>query len=349
MKVFRFCALLFVACGLSITALPIAAAPLPRAHIVLPNTISVDPAAGTVTLPLNRGKAGGKTVWYIVTDSSNQADAQKRGATYAPILGNLGTGCSVCVGKASETNGAITYPGAPDFGPKRSYVASATGFPPTSAAPGAKAGRGYTPFLKIGDAVINAPIVATGIGTFDVTIHTNTADRVVAIDTQKKTVTLALVHGFFGGKRVVYLSTEASDPGAAAVERATFVPALKPKAGVVPIDVVANGSHQGLGFVALHGNLSADATSADVASLKSPLNILATFPSGPTAGAYSPLWNVEVVAWKSKVLAAHGDRILKSIADISAAGAQVTGPTGKPVGPVGFVVNCPVIAFVDAP
>ncbi len=138
-------------------------------------------------------------------------------------------------------------PGAPAFGPKRSYVASATGFPPTSAMPGATAGSGYTPFLKIGSAIVNAPIVATGNGPFDVRTHADTEDRVVAIDTVKKTVTLALVKGFFDGKRVVYLSTEASDPGAATVERATYVPALKARAGIVPIDVVANGSRQGLG------------------------------------------------------------------------------------------------------
>lgn len=326
---------------------PAYAAPLARANIVLPSTISVDPAAGTATLPLHRGTAAGKTVWYIVTDSSDRSDAQKRGAIFAPLLANVGNGCSACLGKATESNASIAFPGAPDFGPKRSYVVSATGFPPASAAPGASAGKGYTPFLKIGNAVVNAPIVAVGDANFDVRQHTNTQDRVVAIDTAKKTVTLALAKGFFGGKRIVYLSTEASDPGAATVERATFVPALKPTSGIVPIDVVANGSHQGLGFVALHGNLSADATAANARGLGSSMNVLSTFPAGATAAAYSPLWNVEVVAWKPAATRAGRDIVLKSVADISQVSELTTGPTGKPVGPVGFVVNCPVIAFVD--
>jgi hypothetical protein len=335
--------------GALLTLAPVSAAPLPRANIILPNTISVDPAAGIVTLPLQRGTAHGTTVWYIITDSSDRTDARRRGAVFAPLLAAVGTGCGACVRDAVESHGAIAFPGAPQFGPKRSYVASATGFPPASAAPGAIAGSGYTPFVRIGGAVVNAPIVATGDGPFDVRNHTNTEDRVVAIDRAKKTVTLALVKGFFGGRRVVYLSTEASDPGAASVERATYVPALKATGGIVPIDVVANGSHQGLGFVALHGNLGLPATAADVATLGSALNVLSTFPSGPTAAAYSPLWNVEVIAWKSAALAAHRDRVLKSLADVGSVASDTSGPGGKPIGPVGFVVNCPVIAVVDGP
>lgn len=341
-----FTSALFAIIG--ITA-PASAAPLARANIVLPNTISVDPAVGVVTLPLHRGTAAGKTVWYIVTDSSDKADAQTRGAIFAPLLANVGNGCAGCIGGATESNGSLAFAGAPDFHPQRAYVASAAGFPPASAAPGATATNHYTPFVKVGNAVINAPIVAVGEGDFDVTHHTNTQDRVLAIDITNKTVTLALAKGFFGGKRIVYLSTEASDPGAATVERATFVPALEPKSGFVPIDVVANGAQQGLGFVALHGNLSEDATAANAATLGSAMNVLSTFPVGATAAAYSPLWDVQVIAWKATASANQRDTILKSLADVSRASAQTSGPDGKPVGPVGFVVNCPVIAYVDAP
>jgi hypothetical protein len=329
-----------------LSAHPAAATPLPRTHLVLPSAIAVDDAAGIVTLPLHRGTAAGKTVWYIVTDSSSAADARNRKANLAPLLANLGDGCSGCVRDAVETNGSIAFPGAPNFAPTRGYVASATGFPPTSAAPGATADATYTPFVRIGGAVVNAPIVATGDGPFDVTTHANTQDRVVAIDTAKHTVTLALAKGFFNGKRVDYISTEASDPGAAAIERATYVPALAAKAGIVPIDVVANGTKQGLGFVALHGNLALDATLANAATLGSAMNVLSTFPS---AAAYSPLWDVDVVAWKPAVLAAHGDRVLTGTADLAAASAAVTGADGKAIGRAGFVVNCPVVAYVDAP
>ena len=63
---------------------------LSRAKIVLPNTISVDVAAQTVTLPLLRGHAAGNTIRYIVADSSNEADAKRRGAIYASLIANIG-------------------------------------------------------------------------------------------------------------------------------------------------------------------------------------------------------------------------------------------------------------------
>jgi len=320
------------------------AAPLPANHIVLPSAISVDPSAGTVVLPLHRGTAGSQTVWYIVTDSSNAADARKRGAIFAPLLAGLRTGCSACVRSATEHAGSIAFQGAPDFTPARVFRPGPTGFPPAAASPGALAGAQYTPFVALGSAVVNAPIVATGDGPFDVVTHRNTQDRVVAIDTAKRTVTLLLVNGFANGKRVVYISTDASDPGASAIERATYVPGLKAQGGFIPIDVVANGSHQGLAFVALHGNLAAQATANNAATLGSSLNVLSAFPTGAAASAYSPLWNVVVVAWKPGAK----QSVLTSTAAVAAHGADLTGPGGKPIGPVGFVVNCPVVGYLDS-
>ncbi len=323
-----------------------AAAGLPRDHIVLTSAIAVDATAGTATLPLHRGTAAGKTVWYIVTDSSDKADAAKRGVVYAPLLAQVGDGCANCLHATTETGGALRYAGAPNFGLERVFKPGATGFPPAAAVPGATAGPGYSPFVKLGAVVLNAPIVATGDAPRDVTTHHDTADRVVAIDPVAKTVTLVLARGFAGGKRVLYLSTEASDAGAAAIERATFVPSLAAKAGTIPIDVVANGTKQGLGAVALHGHLDRPASAAGAASLGSPLNVLASFPTGGGAAAYSPLWNAVVLVWKPAVLGAHQDVVLTSPADIAAHDADLTGPGGKPVGPVGFVVNCPVVAYV---
>ena len=115
----------------------------------------------------------------------------------------------------------------------------------------------------------------------------------------------------------------------------------------MPIDVVANGSRQGLAFVALHGNLSLPATAANVAGWAPRSTCFSTFPAGPTAAAYSPLWNVQVVVWKSSALATHRDRVLTSLAEVGSVASETSGPGGKPIGPVGFVVNCPVIAVID--
>jgi hypothetical protein len=345
----RTAALLATLATLTGLVLPAASSPLPRANIVLANTIAVDPDAGTVTLPLHRGTAGGKTVWYIITDSSDRADAQRRGALFAPLLARAGSLCDACVQRAVERDGAIAFPGAPDFAPVRGYTPGSAGFPPTAAHPGATADSHYTPFVKLGDVVINAPIVATGDGPFDVTGHTNTQDRVVAIDPARKTVTLALAKGFALGKRVLYISTEASDPGAATIERATYVPSLKPKAGWVSIEVVTNGTHQGLAWLGLTGHLNEDASAANVASLASSMNVLSTLPTGNTKIAYSPLWNVDFVSWKPAVLAAHGDTVLTSEAQVAQHQSDLTAIDGGQIGPAGVFVNCPVVAYVDLP
>src|SRR5437660_582114 len=54
---------------------------------------TLDTKAGTVTLPLFKGRTrSGGAVWYIVTESSNKADAAKRGVNWSPKLRNaLGT------------------------------------------------------------------------------------------------------------------------------------------------------------------------------------------------------------------------------------------------------------------
>jgi hypothetical protein len=321
------------------------AEPLPRTHIVLPSTISVDPQQHTVVLPLHRGTAHGKTVWYVVTDSSDRADAAKRHANYAPALASVGANCADCVASVTETGGSFAFPGAPDFSNDRGYVSRATGFPPTSAAPGGTAGNDYTPFVRVGTAIVNAPIVATGERDFDVVTHRNTQDRVLAIDTVKKTVTLLTAEGFANGKRVEYLSTEASDPGAASIERATYVKHLAAAVGV-PIFAIANGKHQGLSFDALHGGLEREASLADSASLLSPDNVLSSFPTGAAAAAYTPLWNANVSVFANDAAAEHVVRSADEIQTLADA-KTLTGPGGKAFGPAGFVVNCPVIAYVD--
>ncbi len=312
------------------------AATEPGSAFFFKSIVSVDGAKHTVTLPLHRGLAKGETVWYIVTDASDASVARKQGVDYAPDIAKLG---GAAIAKARTTAGIVAFPGAPDFSPERSYVAGATGFPPKSAKPGGVADDAYSPFVEVDgrEGVLNAPIVATGDGPFDVTTHSNTEDRVVAIDTANNTVTLVLARGFVDGKPVFYLSTEASDPIAASVERATYVPRLAKagSAGAIPIGVLANGPQigsgvQGLAYLALKTPLGDDATAANAADIGSPFNVLSLAPdiANPYAeNGYSPLWSVFVV----------GDaqaKRLTSYADVA--------PIAKPVG---FVVNCPAIAF----
>lgn len=311
---------------------------LAASMLFVKSVLSVDTTAHTATFPLHHGTAGGASVWYVLTDASDANVAKAKGLVYAPDLVNLGDAAIV---DATQSGGDPVFAGAPDFSPARSFVAGTSGFPPASAAPGATAGAGYSPFVRIAGTpgVLNAPIVATGDGPFDVEHHTNTHDRVVAIDLAKHTVTLALARGFVDGKPIYYLSTEASDPVAASVERATYVPALAKAAAAaeIPIGVVVDGpidpkAAQGLKYLTLHTPLAADATAANAATIGSPFNVLSLAPDleHPYAeNGYSPLWSVQVVG-------APQNTRHTTYADIAGL-----------VKPAGFAVNCPAIAFGD--
>lgn len=310
---------------------PSQAAPLSRSMFTITSALSIDTTNHTVTLPIYSQSVGGKTAWYIVTDASNAAVAKKYGVNYAPSIAELGN--DAIVSFESRTG--------PDFSPSRTYVASEGGFPPKSATPGSTADTAYSPFVRIAGTpgVLNAPIIAVGDGNFDVTTHSNTEDRVIAIDTEKKTATLGLARGFFNDKPVYYLSTEASADVPASVERATFDAVLaKAKAAAeIPIGVVVNGpqtgpSPQGLAFLALRTPLGDDATVANASTIMSSFNVLSLAPNlkKPYAdNAYSPLWNVMVVG------ATQTKRLTKY--------SQIA-PIAKGAG---FVVNCPVVAYGD--
>jgi hypothetical protein len=57
--------------------------------------------------------------------------------------------------------------------------------------------------------------------------HKLVHDKVVKISPKEGTVTLALTARFSFAKPILYLRTEANDPAVAALEGATFAPALK--------------------------------------------------------------------------------------------------------------------------
>ena len=334
----------------SAVALPAAAAPLDPAKIVLPSAIGVDLAANTVTLPLHRGTARGRTVWYVLTDASDRAAASRLGILYAPLLANIGAGAQA----ASGSPDALVFSGGVDFTPQRSVALDAYGAV-GDATPGSVGDAAYSPFVRAGEIVYNAPIVAAGEHPADVTTHADTLDRVVAIRTGADAqVTLLLARGYAHGKRIAYISTDASAAGPAAIERSTFAPLLAKAASGsrIPIYVFFDGSNgadgQGIAFSALHGGLTADATPANAASLGSPLNLPATFPGDPGDG-YTPLWGVEPAIWTAAAVAGGSARRVTRIDEITDAAARglITAPDGGPLGIAPISVNCPIVAFTE--
>ena len=322
---------------------------LPREKLVLESALQVDLTHDTVRLPLYKGTANGKTVWFVLTEASDLGLAHNSGLNYAPKLANIAVGCTECVqvvtldSPTADENkfgpAVVHFVGAPDFSPTRKLVPGPNGFPPASFQPGAVAGPGYSPFIRIAgsDVVYNAPIVATGDGPFDVTTHTNTGDRVLVIHIAPASppsqfleswVDLLLVKGFDAGQPILYLSTDAGDPLASVLERSTFVPALAKAAYNGGDDFLGssrerlfgflNGqtginNEQAQGFVHLvkDGHASEDASASNTAlidALRKGGDLLNVFGDFPTlkdprhSQAYSPLWDAQLGQWTQKAI-----------------------------------------------
>jgi hypothetical protein len=322
---------------------------LPRSHLTLESAIQVDLSRESVRLPLYRGSAGGQTVWYVLLDASDAGAAHDLGVNYAPKLANIGIGCPDCVQTVtldspspSENRfgqAVVDFAGAPDFSPTRIAEPGPNGFPLASFQPGAVAGPGYSPFIRIAGSptVYSAPIVATGDGPFDVVHHTNTGDRVLGVHVAgpsapgqyaESWVDLLFVKGFDAGRPIVYISTDAGQPLTAVLERSTYVPALDAAAYNGGDDFLGSARERLFGFVNgqtgednkesqgfVHliedGHASEDASAGNTAfidALRNGGDLLNVFGDFPTlkdprhAEAYSPLWDAQLGLWTQKAV-----------------------------------------------
>lgn len=297
---------------------------------------AVENTDGTVTLPLYRGTSKGQTVWYLLLDSSDGGDADRLGINRAQKLA-LARG-TTAVQKVKVVGGVIDFPASVDFTPTRDVVPDpVTGFPPLRAVPGAVGEWGYSPLIEMPDGTIrNAPQVAN---------HTGQADKIRAFGANNASVRYEVSPGFANGKAVSYVSTDASDPGVAALENVTFAPALNaaPFAG-------GDGTNSSRATLVAFVNGQTGAGNPQRQGLNSalldglaPLNLLFWTPN---QGRYSPLWDVHPGAWTAAAIGAgrnlrQTDRSeLRNLVDAG----LVTGPGGGRFGPGGFVVNCPIIS-----
>src|SRR5215213_2340505 len=286
---------------------------LPPSKHVLSSTIQVNLTKHFARLPLRKGTyTDGKitrNVWFILTDVSDQTLATQIGLNFAPKLANAPVGCPGCVQvlnvPANITQAqSVQFKGIPDFSPPRMLVPGPKGFPFLTGQAGAKAGPFYTPYLQpAGTGIVyNGTIVAVGDGAFDVTTHTNTHDRVLAIDTTNMTVDLLMIRAFSAGKEVIYLGLESSSEEAAILERATFTPVLaglpfpdgefRTDGARAALFAFANGQTgtssppaQGLNHLVIDGHNAEDASLSNTALLAAlrngcdARNVLDVFPT----------------------------------------------------------------------
>lgn len=319
----------------------------------IPAALNIDVAHETVTLPLHKGSTrDGRSVWYVVTESSDQADASRRGVNYAnKMLNALGT---VAVQNARIDDDGLVFDGTVDFGLTYVLVPGPNGFPPAQFAPGAKGDAKYSPMVQLvtgGEGgkvhgtglVLNAPQVANDTGR---------SGSVVAIDYDRRTVTLNLLGGWVDGQFTLYLHTDSSSELVAALEHSTYTPNLDAAPGIAndeppsaraSISPVVNGirgdanpMRQGLESALLGGG--------------DPFNVAQEQPSDPVH--YTPIWDVTPVAWTDAAIAAglrvqlHSQDAIRTQAQ---AGNIVSALPGTPnvglggINAIGAISNCPII------
>ena len=201
----------------------------------LVSAVAIDQVNHTATLPLFQGEAPhlGR-VWFILTESSNLADAERLGINWSPKLANaLGTpavqpatledgGGHSQFGRNSDVN----FSAGVNFSGQRLVVPGPDLFPVDPATHAGPVGqRGYSPLFTFGDGVVfNGAEIANRTG-----VH----QKVLSLDLHKRQAVVRLTAGFYLGRNVLYLSTESSVTQIAALENATYAPVLAsaPQAG----------------------------------------------------------------------------------------------------------------------
>ena len=299
-------------------------------------TSATEHADDTATFPVYRGRSGGREVWFIVLDSSDGDEAKRLRVNQSQKLANA-RGTPAVQQVSVDGSGVVHFPATVDFAPNRVVVPGPNGFPPLAAEPGAVGEIGYSPLIQFPNGVIlNAPHVANASGR---------ADKVRDLDPVRFTVRMELTRGFQGGRGVRYLSTDASDPGVAALENVTWAPALMhaPSAG-------ADGTNSSRAALAAFVNGQTGAANPQRQGLNSalldglsPLNVLFW---NPKQGRYSPLWDVHPAQWSAAAVAAGQNTRQTDFGQVEnlAQKGVITGPGGAAFGAPNLVVNCPIVS-----
>ena len=351
-------------------------------RITMSSLLEVNLTRSFATLPLYEGTFDGESVWYVITDVSNEGLAEELGVNFAPRLANITEGCPGCAQQVESTDGIlgrgeVAFEGTVDFSPERVLVPGESEFPPERAEPGAIADANYSPFVQIegSDVVYNAPIVATGDGPFDVIDHADTHDRLMGIDPGGMTADLLFVRAFSHGEDIFYFSFDGSTPQQAVLERGTFTPVL----GGSPFANASDhpGGARSAIFTFLNGQTGAESPPAqgadhvfsdgmlpETANLENGelldalraggdahnvLDSFTTLEDRELAALYSPLWDLRVGVWSSEAVT-EGLNVAQTDANEIrqlAAEGLVTSPGGVALGSANIVINCPIFGFAD--
>lgn len=331
--------------------------------VLLMKSAHVDLEQGTATLPLRRGKLpDGTSVWFILTDATDQNIAELQGLDYSPKLAFALTGKATRKATIDKDGTFQFRSGSVDFRPALSITPGPANapFPPKAFQPGSVGDADYTPLVYVENSakalIYNAPVVSQATeaeldamceGKVD---YAKVHDKVARICPRDGTVTIKLTLGFTFDKPIFYLSTEANDPLVASLETATYTPAMKdlpfaledasPGESAERILVVVNGP-TGKDNPHRQGIVSA------LSGEGGPLNVLGGIPTINLD--YSPMWRLFPAVWTDEAIQkGYRYRMTSALqaAEMNARG-YLKSLDGGPFRAVGFVVNCPVVYRIN--
>lgn len=308
------------------------------------------------TYPLYRGTSGNQQVDYVITDASSLRAARALGVNYAPKL-RAAARTSAVQRSRSEifSGGGIDFPATVNFSLQRTLVPDPVlGYPPLTAGPGPVGDPGYSPLVEVSfrgkPVILDAPQIANATGRHPKLVST--------ITSSSRTASMSETFGCFDDLPVHYVSFDASNPRAAAIENVTYAPAMNsaPSAGCAdrhrgpcsresladftngPMPLT-NPQWQGLNNTLL--------TLLPTGFQISPFNVLAVVPDRTQRLQYSPLWDIHLTSWTRRAIAAGLPRRIGNFNDVvqEAAMGHVKAPGGGRWGASGFVVNCPPISL----
>jgi hypothetical protein len=302
---------------------------------------AVENGDGTVTLPLHVGTSHGQIVFYILTDTNDGAIAQTLGINRPQKLANAANSGAVQQ-VTFNADGSVNFPATVNFSAQqRKVIAGPQGFPPAAAQPSAVGEPGYSPLIQLPNGVIeNAPHIANASGQ---------ANKVVSIDRANLRVTYRETNGFQGGVPVTYISTDASNAAAAALENVTLAPALN-AAPTLNDDSTASSRASLAAFT--NGQTGANnpqrqGLNSAILDGLDPLNVLRWNPS---QGRYSPLWDVHLTQWSQDAVAS-GQNLRQTdfgqiigLADHGLVAGFDGTAQGTAFAASGFIVNCPIVS-----
>jgi hypothetical protein len=319
---------------------------------------TVDTNAGTVTLPLYKGQlASGESVWYVLTDTNDKANADALGLNFSGKLTYADVGKAVRVAQLQPDTSLTFESGKVDFSPERKLVTgdAPNFFPPKEFQPGALGDENYSPLVRVenaGNTIYNAPIVAFNIEAEALNLfcdgnadYSLVHDKVISICPEEGTVTLSLTSGFSFARPVLYLSLDANHPLAATMEAVTLAPGLasitvgrddSAFSAVERIFAFANGPTG-------QDNPQRQGFNSALAGEGSPLNVLGGIPT--IATDYSPLWDLNLGVWTEEAVNnGYRSRLTEEFAILGfAEKGWLTGPDGEPYGSTGIIINCPIV------